>query len=367
MEKPQYLVTKEKHEEKGVHLHIYLEFDRMHDITSRELFHVDLNYGNDYLNLKQREYFKEITNSSLRNEHIKEYQGNYQSAKAKKKIIKYILKDQNSIDECLTNMKIPFLNGQIIESPLEHINTVFEEQGLTPALDLLYMTYPLLAATRGSSIQKNFKQMSDYRQKREANSERIIKTKSLNCFTNVPEGINEWIDSDMYKEKSLLIHGSSGTGKTELAKSIFKSMKASYIFCSNKESLKEFNNATHDAILFDGIDISSLTKEEKISLFDIENDREIRILYGSAFIRAHCIKIFTTNNKIPFITDTSNLATNEIIGLKRRLFSVEVKEPMHNKQIIFEKTTTRITYNESKNDNNLENHWERCLSVNKKP
>ena len=72
-----------------------------------------------------------------------------------------------------------------------------------------------------------------------------------------------------------------------------------YLFVRNIEGLKRYSSV-HEAIIYDDLDLSRFNiqdlSELYISLFDIMNPSEVRVLYGSVHLPAGLVKIITTNN-----------------------------------------------------------------------
>ena len=93
-----------------------------------------------------------------------------------------------------------------------------------------------------------------------------------------------------------MLHGPSGTGKTELAKSILHSMKKDVKIIRDINELGNITITENTGILFDDISLFHLSRESKIHLLDLETTSQIRILYGIATIPASTARIFTTNN-----------------------------------------------------------------------
>ena len=93
-----------------------------------------------------------------------------------------------------------------------------------------------------------------------------------------------------YKTKSLILYGRTGTGKTELAKSIFKHLGRKYLLIRDKNVLGHHSITSDTGLIFDDLSLKNESREVKIHHFDIENESQIRILYKVVIIqigRAH--------------------------------------------------------------------------------
>ena len=137
-----YLIGEEKHEDGGIHIHCFFELKTSFDTMNVK--YLDLELENQI------------------------YHGNYQIGKKKNLLIEYIIKDGNFI----TNMKLPIKGAKLL-TPIEHLFQECSEKGLQATRDLLYDSYPSIAATRGGTIMKNLIEFSEYNIQKE--SKKIVK------------------------------------------------------------------------------------------------------------------------------------------------------------------------------------------------
>lgn len=114
-------------------------------------------------------------------------------------------------------------------------------------------------------------------------------------------------------KQALIISGPSGCGKTQWALDWARHNGFDYLKCSNYQGLKRIEN-NHQCLIFDDAD-ESLNKQDYttwISLTDVEQERDFRILHGCVSVRA-MPKIFTTNSGL---TPSDNAAG----AVQRRIF-----------------------------------------------
>lgn len=114
-------------------------------------------------------------------------------------------------------------------------------------------------------------------------------------------------------KQALIISGPSGCGKTQWALDWARHRGFDYLKCSNYQGLKRIEN-NHQCLIFDDAD-ESLNKQDYttwISLTDVEQERDFRILHGCVSVRA-MPKIFTTNSGL---TPSDNAAG----AVQRRVF-----------------------------------------------
>lgn len=127
-----YIITKELHGDGTPHVHIYLEFKQQMYIGSRDKLHVKL-IDNDG---------KEIIQ-----------EGKYEAVRDSTAVMEYILKDD--LEDCLTNMSLPVVNGVFYKSPEEHLLSILETEGYEAATNALSSQYKSLFARKASSIVRN--------------------------------------------------------------------------------------------------------------------------------------------------------------------------------------------------------------------
>lgn len=287
-----YVICKELHDDGNPHLHVYLEFDIVQKIYSSTK--LDLILGEDET----------------------QYHGNYQSVKSQHGTMKYIVKSAPSFDSVVTNMMLPYYCGVYYSTCEEHLHQVLVNEGLAKARSVLFEHYPKEAIRRGSTLLGNLVNMSTYL--RQIKVRANTKIYDLNEFDIVWDVVWDWIEDP--RCGTLVFYGPSGTGKTELAKSVLNSMGLNYIVVGDKNSLKHLDLSIHQAILFDDMNLEPIAREEFIALLDTANGGDIRILYNVVNIPGDVARIFTTNRPGELFRYDP--------AIERRAIPVEVIEPV---------------------------------------
>lgn len=130
----------------------------------------------------------------------------------------------------------------------------------------------------------------------------------------VVESLQEWD----HKKETLILKGPSDMGKTELAKAALKELTGrDPLFCSNLNKLK-FRDS-HQPFILDDMNFHQISRTKGIALTDIENERDIRILFGIHTIDAGCPRIFTTNEEM-----SEYLPRDDTGAIARRIRVVDV-------------------------------------------
>lgn len=92
-------------------------------------------------------------------------------------------------------------------------------------------------------------------------------------------------------DKTLILVGPSGIGKTEWAKTLIENP----LFVTHLDDLKRFDPNEHGGIIFDDMTFNHLPRTSAIHLVDNDNPRSIHVRYGRAELPAKTKKIITTN------------------------------------------------------------------------
>jgi len=261
-----YLVSIELHEDGNPHLHVYLEFNMPQSIYSESK--LDIKVGDKF------------------------FHGNYQSVKSENATIQYVIKAAGRFNNLNTNMNLPIHDEKYYSNIHEHLSVILLKEGKEAAINTLYKMYPKQAIQRGSNLLQNLDLASSYYQQQKM-SKRIPRF-ALEDFENLPEELYKWINQEKH-DTVLLLHGPSGTGKTELAKAIAYHKNWKYVFVREINALKNLQPEFHELIILDDINPNKLDREELIHLLDIQSDSQIRILYNSILIPEGTIRIITTN------------------------------------------------------------------------
>lgn len=130
---------------------------------------------------------------------------------------------------------------------------------------------------------------------------------------------------ELDEQRSVLLYGSSGIGKTHYAASHFENP----LVCSHIDNLKKLS-PDHDGVIFDDMSFKHWPVESVIHLLDREFDRSLNVRYGTISIPAGTKKIFTHNTSNPFYEE-SNIEEEQRRAIERRLKRVHILGPVYRR------------------------------------
>lgn len=234
-----YIVANEKHKSGDPHKHVY----------------VDLLTGADIRNPRRCD--------------IGEFHPNLEKVKNPYKVQKYCMKG----DDYLTNMKF---------GTMRRANELAKVGQITQALMLVVEELP--EETKNlTNIERGFRRIA----RLNGLKRRRKKKKFTADDFNAPEEVSGW----NREEQALVLVGESGTGKTQFAKTLFENP----LLVRHMDKLKQFDEWTHDGIIFDDMNFEHYPRSSCIHLVDIEEDADVNVKCSMVTIPAGTPRVFTTN------------------------------------------------------------------------
>lgn len=113
-------------------------------------------------------------------------------------------------------------------------------------------------------------------------------------------------------KETLVLHGAGGLGKTELAKAILNELTGTPpLLCRNKNKLA-FHEGSQQGIIYDDMNFSKWSRENALHIMDVENDSDIRILFGIYSVPAGTPQILSTNQGYHQVFPEELLGQNEL-------------------------------------------------------
>lgn len=229
----------EKHSDGGNHIHVYLRLNRKCDIRSATKLDVNGLHGN------------------------------YTCAKKPSDCYTYINKDPIDYHEW-GDIDL----GDVVKREIEACNNSYEI---------------MLCVIRHNKIHQHSFWMK-YWIAFKAQSQEVGEIYHLDTY-NIPEGVMDWVDN--HNNKTLVLVGPAGTGKTSLARSIGEKL-GGFFWATDKNSLMHYANES--TIIFDDVQTGGCSRGTLISIIDTEQFQHIRILYSVCAVSAGVRRIICTNN-----------------------------------------------------------------------
>ena len=106
----------------------------------------------------------------------------------------------------------------------------------------------------------------------------------------------------------LHIWGPPLTGKTAFALTLVEQP----LLINELEALKKFNPEKHRSIVFDEVELSSLSRERALALVEYEHPRQIHARYADVDIPARTPKIFVSNSPNVFPRDHTGAIASRV-------------------------------------------------------
>lgn len=122
---------------------------------------------------------------------------------------------------------------------------------------------------------------------------------------------------------TLVLFGPTGTGKTQLARSIFSFMGINYLEISDVNDFKNLDLTKHRGILLDEVDFSTLNRGLRLNILDASASKLIKVKYGFVRTEAFMPRIVTTNNLVDVHKNFKEL--------KRRIQPIYIPEQISSK------------------------------------
>ena len=203
-----YVISKEFHNDGGVHFHVILVGKKKFDIKTPTM--LDLKYEGET------------------------YHGKYETVKGFTRCVEYVCK----FGKYDTN--IPDIIDGIIMSPNKRFELIANTESIENA-QLWYMeNHPIMAAG-GKSLDKLTK-IYRYKQALELQMQTPMKKfpfRSLQQF-NLPENVVKWLEQGCMP--TLILEGEGGTEKTSFARMLANVLNQKMLTLSHKEDFKKLRN-----------------------------------------------------------------------------------------------------------------------------
>jgi hypothetical protein len=252
------------HKEGDIHYHVFLEFKKRVEL-----------FGSGCLDL----WFKDF-----------KVHGKYETVRKKENVLEYITKCDNFIAE----PEIPYYGGELFLNYKDFLGALYKEEGLRGVKNYLAGSVEAML-NGGAFVLKNLEKQTKLQNEKfilEKDKQRIVPSK----YFNFPLEFSEWFKSGR-PTQAIVIAGRSGIAKTEGIKSFLESKGVSFLLIRNIHGLRNYDPEIHEAIIFDDLSLEKpLTKHQHISLSDMANHSDFRIIRDSVRLMAETMRIFTTNN-----------------------------------------------------------------------
>ena len=255
-----YIVSKESHNDGGTHFHVLLIHRKKFDIRDPYMLDLELN--------------GKVTHGHYKPVHNLDY-AVYHTCKNKQ----YITNLQNIQDGVLLTAK-EFVYNQV------------QSKGIDQALLEYSQTHKenAFAGLSVSGIKKHFTDILRIELYTKLDS--IDTPFTLDHF-HITDDLKEWIK---HHNKTLLLVGNSGVGKTQFCKALAKHKFLKTLVVNHIQDFRRFDNTYH-SILVDHANIHQLDDTQLLALLDNQVYKIIRSLYATVFKKKKLVLMITMNRK----------------------------------------------------------------------
>lgn len=273
-----YVVAEEPHKDGGLHMHVYLELNKICNIINCHFLD-----------------FKEI-------------HGNYVKVKNDYKVKKYCTKEDNYITNII-HFGVDFMKDA---------KNLAQKGKINEALDIIINNLPKEIKFL-DKYQANFNLV--YKLERLKNNPKKNYRFELDTFQydEIKEKMNEFMKCKF--DKSLYFEGTSGWGKTQFLKTYFSKYDPLKVGHIDKLKTLKHNNK---CIIFDDMSFCHWPRESCIHLLNVDDDTDINVKCSMVTIPEGTIKIFCSNFSWKTIFPAHDKA------IRRRMFKIKITKPLIN-------------------------------------
>lgn len=141
---------------------------------------------------------------------------------------------------------------------------------------------------------------------------------NIDDFHVPPQIYDQWEPN----RQALVLYGTPGTGKTNMAKALFQ---ANYVTVGCREDLRLCDKPGITKFILDDFNFDQFNREDMVHLLDVEQDRRIRVLYGRAKLPAGHWRILVTN-------DLDRIRHFMLPEVQRRCFLVQITSDLRKRE-----------------------------------
>lgn len=238
----EYMVAEEKHQDGESHIHAFLSLKEKINITCPNTLDLTGVMG-------------------------EKYHGNYQGTRSRNKVLRYCMKDGNYT----TNILMLPSNSTASKHWTEAISKT-KEGNTEEAMKIISEHAPRDFVLQHDKVLAFF------------NKYRVQQIRSFLTWDHFKQ-VPIWD-----KQKTLIIWGTTGIGKTSLAKLLLPEA----LFATHLDTLKMYN-INHNGVILDDMSFLHLPRESQIHIVDTYDERQIHCRHSNAVLPAGTPRIVTTN------------------------------------------------------------------------
>jgi hypothetical protein len=268
-----YIITQETHGNNsasvnvGTHLHAYLKLGRRVDTKNPRFF--DLQVLSDL------------------------FHGQYERVKNTTRVIQYCLKDQFDMSAVTMsdNLRHSLSDHHEILGLDATLISLAKKGKIGEALEMLEREDPKRYLRGHVHFEKSMREIF-------LRTQNITRNFNMSNYS-APFGLADALKSNVKSNKSIVVHGSSGLGKTQFILTfVSEVLNLNPLMINNYDALRYFNPSLHNCIILDDCCLEELDRETLIKVLDLEVDVTLKMRYSNVIINQGIPRFIIQNQSL---------------------------------------------------------------------
>jgi hypothetical protein len=242
--------------------------------------------------------------------------GHYETARSKAIVQEYLKKGGDSLSTFEENFD-------------QKVLAISQAEGIDAALEFILVHKPLCNILRYEKALLRVQKLRTFKTKKAD-----FKLENFQ-YDEIPQ-LKEYIllGRTKLKDKSLIIYGPSGIGKTQGVLAMLESCNKVPLVISQIDDLKQFRKDFHTCYFFDDTGLTHISLEKRRLLMDRSRPHSIGARYQDVIIEPDPLRIYITTNLYKVLGEPGSRRESKLKSVFNRIIQVEVKNSLIKSEII---------------------------------